>query len=107
MAVSGSGYYYPIVSGDTTTCAWIPPPPPKPQPDFQTLFLLELLTRSEEMGMIEALCKDPNDVVTRAQYVDYLLDHNRTTSAEQVRIGLTPSLGGYRAKSLSTFTENK
>ena len=62
----------------------------KPPIDAQQMFLYELLLRPEEVAMISALHEDVNDQLARREYVDYLLDHNRTIAAERVRKGFTP-----------------
>ncbi len=61
-----------------------------------------MIVKPEEMAMIRHLQEKPDDVEVRMQYVDYLLDQNRTQSAELVRGGVTPGLGHHRVKALST-----
>ena len=51
----------------------------------EMIFLAELLVKSVEVGMIQALRENPSDNVTRNAYVDYLYEEGRPNTAELVK----------------------
>lgn len=56
-------------------------------PDEQLFFLLPKIVSPVEMQMIKALQNDPEDVMTRNQYADFLLDQGYPPeAAEKIRM---------------------
>ncbi len=70
--------------------------------DDNETFRLELLIKDPvELGMIQALQKDPNDEVTRKAYVDYLKEHDREISADIISKGHVPGGHVYKQSFIS------
>ncbi len=66
------------------------PSPTRPIRDQQAQFYLELHACDAERAFLNALWGSPDDKDVRGQYSDWLLEHNRPTSAEMIRSGWTP-----------------